>query len=95
MQVSKQEIIYLARLARLHISDEESELVSENLSNILDYMTKLRELENLQEIATDSFNQSENIFRADVSSNRTNMQEALIRSTDSDKEFFRVPKVIK
>ena len=45
MKVSKQEILYIARLARLQISNEESEEVSRKLSDILNYISKLSELE--------------------------------------------------
>ena len=94
MKVSKQEIKHLARLARIHLSEYESDQVSKKLSDILNYMSKLKEIDEPAKLTSVSRNQSENIFRKDYSSDRVSTQDALSRSPDPDKEFFRVPKVI-
>ena len=44
MSLSHQEVEHIAKLARLELSEEQRELYREQLSAILDYISKLREL---------------------------------------------------
>ena len=45
MSLSQQEVEHIAKLARLELSEEQKELYREQLSAILDYVAKLRELD--------------------------------------------------
>ncbi len=44
MKFSKEEILQIAKLARLHINDEEVERYQDDLGSILSYVEKLQEL---------------------------------------------------
>ena len=93
-KVSREEIQYLGRLARLQITENDLADLSEKLSTILDYMSKLSDLEFPEELSQEHFSHASNIFRSDSSKLRFNSEDALRRSPDPDKEYFRVPKVI-
>ena len=45
MRIKKEEIEYIAMLARLFLSEEEKDLFGSQLSSILDYIEKLNELD--------------------------------------------------
>ena len=94
MKVDTEEIYYIARLARLHLTDEEANTVSKKLSEILEYMTKLESLNFDSDFPTSQENMSENIFREDELFRRISHAEALRQSPDLDTNYFRVPKVI-
>ncbi|MBI2475190.1 Asp-tRNA(Asn)/Glu-tRNA(Gln) amidotransferase subunit GatC [Candidatus Uhrbacteria bacterium] len=69
MPLSNDDVKYIAKLARLHINDDEVEQFSEQLSSILDYVAKL------QEVNTDNVPELQhaldvsNVFRDDVEDN--------------------------
>ena len=52
MSLSQQEVEHIAKLARLELSDEQKELYREQLSAILDYIAKLRELDTKDVVPT-------------------------------------------
>ncbi len=45
MSIDEKELLHLAKLARLELSDEEKERFSEQISAILDYVRQLEELD--------------------------------------------------
>ena len=45
MSLTKQEVEHIAKLARLELTDEQKEIYRGQLSNILDYIAKLNELD--------------------------------------------------
>ena len=45
MKITKQEVEHVARLARLELSEQEKEKLTDQLSNILTYVEKLNELD--------------------------------------------------
>lgn len=63
--ISKEEIKKLAELSRIHITQKEEEKFGEDLSNILGYIEKLKEVDisNVPEMTHAS--ESKNIFRSD------------------------------
>jgi len=94
MKVDIEEVYYIARLARLHLSEEEASTVSEKLSSILDYMTTLESIEVESETAQEPANATENVLRPDQLTKRISREEALSQSPDPDNNYFRAPKVI-
>lgn len=94
MKVEIEEVYYIARLARLHLSEDEASTVSEKLSKILDYMTKLESIEVESAPIDESANVVEKVLRPDQLSRRISHEEALSQSPDPDNNYFRAPKVI-
>jgi aspartyl-tRNA(Asn)/glutamyl-tRNA(Gln) amidotransferase subunit C len=94
MKVEIEEVYYIARLARLHLSEGEASTVSDKLSKILDYMTKLDSIEDEDEVVGESASKVENVVRPDQLFQRISHEEALSQSPDPDNNYFRAPKVI-
>jgi aspartyl-tRNA(Asn)/glutamyl-tRNA(Gln) amidotransferase subunit C len=65
MEFSRDDVIKLAKLARLHLTDEEIEQYRGNLASILEYFNRLGslELDDVPELQTASGDT--NVFRAD------------------------------
>jgi aspartyl-tRNA(Asn)/glutamyl-tRNA(Gln) amidotransferase subunit C len=111
MKVTEKDVVYVADLANLELTEQERTAMVRDLNSILDYVDRLNELDtsNVEPMAqvsdrygVDQSKQGSERFiyatREDVlESLRKSLphQEALDNAADSDGEFFRVPKVIE
>ncbi|MGK9475210.1 Asp-tRNA(Asn)/Glu-tRNA(Gln) amidotransferase subunit GatC [Melioribacter sp. OK-6-Me] len=94
MSVTKREVEYIARLARLRFNDEELESYTAELNEILNYMEKLNEL-NTETVEPLSHPiENVNVFREDKLVASIDRADALKNAPSRDEEFFKVPKVI-
>ena len=95
MKVTRDQVRYIATLARLRFDPAEEEEIAGQLTRILDYVDKLNELD-LTDVAPmshvlDLFN----IVRNDLAESRISREQALSNAPDADESYFRVPKVIE
>ncbi len=95
MKISLQEVGHIARLARLHLTEEEMERFSHQLSSILSYMEKLNELDTYTIEPTSHVIPVKNIFREDKVMPSLEPEEALRNAPDRSENFFRVPRIIE
>jgi len=65
MTLTKDDIRHIARLARLHLSDEEVERSANELSSILDYVGQLQEVDTKSVEPTAQVTGLSNSFRVD------------------------------
>ncbi|MGK9368545.1 Asp-tRNA(Asn)/Glu-tRNA(Gln) amidotransferase subunit GatC [Melioribacter sp. Ez-97] len=94
MSVTKKDVEYIAKLARLKFNDEEIGKYTEELNEILNYMDKLNEL-NTEEVEPLSHPiENINVFREDKLVESIDRADALKNAPAKDEEFFKVPKVI-
>lgn len=96
MSVTKDEVNYVANLARLKLKDEEAESLKDDMNKILGYMEKLRELDTsdvdpLEHVTDDSLT----TFREDEAKEPVSHDDALKNAPDADSDYFRVPRVIE
>jgi len=94
MSITLEQVERIAKLAKLHLSKEEKEAYTKQLSDILTYVEKLDELdtENVQPLS--HVMDVTNAFREDTAGESLPREEALKNAPKSDGEFFIVPKVI-
>ena len=95
MSISVEEVRYIAALARLRFTEEEEEHLAEQMSEILDYMDKLNELDTTAVPPMSHVLDLYNIVREDTAQQRITPEEALRNAPDADSDYFRVPKVIE
>ncbi len=93
--IGKDQVRYIAHLARLFLSDEEVDVSAKELGKILQYVNKLNELdtENVEPIS--HVNEVFNIFRGDSPKDSFPRDEMLKNAPDTDGEFFVVPRVVE
>jgi aspartyl-tRNA(Asn)/glutamyl-tRNA(Gln) amidotransferase subunit C len=95
MAVSKEEVKYIADLARLRFSEEETGKMADEMNRILDYM------QTLDEINTENVEPLRHVIglefrpRKDEAKEPLNHEEALKNAPDADSDYFRVPRVIE
>lgn len=96
MSVTKDDVQYVANLARLQLTDEEAEGLKEDMNEILGYIDQLNELdtsdvkplEHVTEITASK-------FREDQAKEPLSHEDALKNAPDADSDYFRVPRVIE
>ncbi len=95
MSLSQQEVEHIAKLARLELGDEKKELYREQLSAILDYMAKLRELDTQDVPPTAGGGLAEMILRTDKSHPGFSTDELLKNASKMEDDQFKIPPVFE
>jgi len=92
--ITKQEIKKTAKLAKLAFSNNEIELLSEQITEILEHVEKINKL-NLEHVSpTFCITEHKNPLRKDQTKSWMSQEEALRNALIKRDGFFSVPKVI-
>lgn len=94
MKLSTSDVEYVAKLARLEVTEAEKEKFTAQLNDILLYIDKLNELDTQGVAPMTHAIAVTNAFREDKIAESLGTQKALANAPDARGEFFRVPKVI-
>ncbi len=95
MALTAQEIDHIARLARLQLSDEQKTLYREQLSHILDYIAKLRELDTANVPPTAGGGLTRMELRPDGSRPSLPTDVLLENAPDAEADQFKIPPVFE
>ena len=95
MSVTKKDVNYVADLARLQLSEEETESLVNDMNQILDYMTTLEELDTSDVEPLEHVIDLEYRLRNDKAKEPLSHEDALKNAPDADTDYFRVPRVIE
>ncbi|MCW9708530.1 Asp-tRNA(Asn)/Glu-tRNA(Gln) amidotransferase subunit GatC [Fodinibius salsisoli] len=94
MSVSKKDVKYVADLAHLQLTEEESDSLVHDMNQILDYMTTLEEVDTSDVEPLEHVIDLEYRLRDDKAEAPLDHKEALKNAPDADTDYFRVPRVI-
>jgi aspartyl-tRNA(Asn)/glutamyl-tRNA(Gln) amidotransferase subunit C len=94
MKISKQEVMYVADLARLDVDSELVDKFAEQLGTILEYMETLKSVDTTGVRATSHAISMTNAFREDGEEQYFNRDSALANAPDKENGNFIVPKVV-
>ncbi len=86
--ISKEEVKHIAKLARLGLSEKEIEKMREELSKILDYIEKLKEVDVSKVEPTSHSIKVENVMRADESLKSKVQNSKLVEMAPDTKDGF-------
>ena len=89
--IDRDQVLHVARLARLRLSEDEVERMSTELSSILDHIEKINELDLEDVEPTSHVIQLENVLREDVPRPSLPRERALEQAPDAAEGGFRVP----
>lgn len=95
MAISKEEVEHVVKLARLMVSEEEKDVLTRQLSNILTYVGKLNELNTEGVEPLSHVIDIKNVFREDKTRESLSQDLALSNAPEKRDGFFRVPKIIE
>lgn len=94
MKISRTDVEHVAHLARLHLSESELSIMTEQLDLILAYMQKLEELDTQDLPPTTHAIPVCNAFREDRVLPSLPQEVALSCSPKHNEEMFQVPRII-
>ena len=89
--IDRDQVLHVARLARLRLDDAEVERMAGELSTILDHIEKIGELDLDDVEPTSHVIQVENVLRADDPRPSLARETALGQAPDAGGDGFRVP----
>lgn len=94
--MSSIDLKHIARLARLHLSDEEIKHLETQVSQILSFVEKLGQVKGLEGVEPTSHPFAvSNVFRDDKPQESLSIEEFLKHSPQAKGRFFQVPKIIE
>lgn len=88
------DVRYVAKLARIALTDEEAERFGEQLGDLLAHVNALAELDTNAVAATAQVVESRNVERADEVRACLDRETVLAQAPQRQGDFFRVPRII-
>jgi aspartyl-tRNA(Asn)/glutamyl-tRNA(Gln) amidotransferase subunit C len=95
MEITREQVEHVAKLARLAIGEEEKALFARQLSSILTYVQTLNRLDTSSVEPTSHVIPIQNVFREDEVRPSLSREQAFANAPDTDAGCFRVPKIIE
>ncbi len=92
--IDRETVVKVAQLSKLKLTEEEVELFSKQLGDILNFIKKLEELDTEDILPFYELNQQETPMRNDIPQEGLSNEEALSNAPQSEKGFFVVPRVV-
>jgi aspartyl-tRNA(Asn)/glutamyl-tRNA(Gln) amidotransferase subunit C len=94
MKITKEEVVHVAKLARLNLDEQAIEVYTKQLGDILTYMDTLNRVDTKDVPPTSHAIFINNAFREDEVKASVSVERALANAPQSDHGSFLVPKVI-
>jgi aspartyl-tRNA(Asn)/glutamyl-tRNA(Gln) amidotransferase subunit C len=95
MKISTDEIEKMAHLARLEVDDAQKEVLSSQLSHILEYIDTLKDVNVEGVIPASGAAFLNNVFRQDIPEGSPGPDVTLANAPERDEDFYTVPRVVK
>jgi len=95
MKISRDQVIYVARLARLSLPEEQIEMYQGQLDQILAYIDRLNQVDTSNVEPTTHVIPITNVFREDELKDSLTVEEVLANAPQKESLSFCVPKVIE
>jgi aspartyl-tRNA(Asn)/glutamyl-tRNA(Gln) amidotransferase subunit C len=95
MEITKQEVEKVAKLARLELTEIEKVAFTKQLSQILTHVEKLKQYDTAGVEPTATVLGQVNVFRSDEARPSLPVERALANAPESAEGFFVVPKIIE
>ena len=95
MEINRDTLLKIAHLARLNISDESEKEMLDGLNDMIKWVEKLHEVDTEGVEPLTNMSQEVNSWCEDEVKTDISREQALKNAPKKDKEFFKVPKVLK
>jgi aspartyl-tRNA(Asn)/glutamyl-tRNA(Gln) amidotransferase subunit C len=94
-KLSKKEVLHIADLANLELTEKEVELFRKQLSDVLQYIEVLNELDTEEVEPTSQVTGLENVTREDISKKDLTQEEALSQAKSKLNGYFKVKAIFE
>ena len=95
MEITKQEVEKVAKLARLEVTEAEKDAFAKQLSQILTHVGKLKQYDTTGIEPTSTVLGQVNVFREDIVRPSLPTDKALANAPEREADGFCVPKIIE
>jgi aspartyl-tRNA(Asn)/glutamyl-tRNA(Gln) amidotransferase subunit C len=95
LKLSNEEVKHIAKLSRLALSEDEASEYASQLSQIIEYVELLNNLDTSSVEPTSHIMKLNNVMAEDIPGLSLPREEALQNAPDSNGKFYRVPKIIE
>ena len=95
MKLSREQVLHIAELAKLGITDEETECFAEQLSSILDYFEMLNRLDTEAIPPTAQVIDMRNVTRPDVVEASMSPEQVLANAPRREGDQFQVQTILE
>ena len=92
--ISREEIIHIAKLAMLNLSEQEIDNYTKDMQEILGYAEMINNLDTSNIDETIGATEQKNVFRKDEVIEPQSREELLQNAPSQDEDMFRIPKVL-
>ncbi len=92
MTIADETIEYIGILAKLELSDEEKEQAKKDMSTMLEYVSKLNELDTEGVDPMSHTFDVHNVFREDIVTNGDDRANMILNAPESKDGCYKVPK---
>ncbi len=94
MKIDKNTIKKIAHLARLEFDESSAEKMSKDMSQILDWVEQLNEVDTTNVEPLTTMSSEVNVMREDKAGKHLGHEAGLKNAPTTDSDYFRVPKVL-
>ena len=95
MKLTREEVLHIARLARLGLTEAEVNKLSEQLSNILEHFEVLQQVDTTGVPPTAQPNPLQNVIKEDEVKASLSQEQVLANAPRREGDFFRVKAVLE
>lgn len=95
MKIDREALNKIAHLARLEFDEKDAEKMMQDMSNIVSWVEKLKEVDTTGVEPLTTMSHEVNAMREDVVGEPSKREEALKLAPTQDETYFRVPKVLE
>lgn len=92
--ITRDEIVHIAKLAMLHLTEQEIEGYTKDMQEILAYAEMINNIDTSTTDETIGATEQKNVFRKDEIKEFKTREELLQNAPSQDEGMFRIPKVI-
>ena len=92
-KISKNEVRHIASLAHLKINDQEIDSYKKDLNSILEYVSRLNELDTEKIQPLRGIQTRENVWQEDEPVKSSNTESILKNAPEREEKYFKVPKI--
>lgn len=94
MAISKEDVIHIAKLSSLNLSEKEIESYAKDMTEILEFANQINSVNTNEVNETIAANENYNVFRKDEIKQDVDREALLQNAPSKDEGMFRIPKVI-
>ena len=91
--ITIKDVEHVAKLARLELTEEEKELYTKQLGDVLKYVDQMNEVETSNVKPMAQVVDLVNVMREDVVHYEQTKEELMANAPDEENGFFKVPKI--